>query len=260
MDTARTGLFGVSPARITAYAALLFLCGVITWNMTAKPDVVASNTPTRAAESVGQDYLATLASSTSENSTGTITPLGASIFANAVLAYDRAATAASSSDAGLAAVQKLGESIVAPVAFRTYAASDIKTDPDTSKDRALSYRADLRVALEPLFANKDYELDIFAKYIDTKDPTYLNQMHATSQNYKLAIANTEKVVAPADAASYQAAILSAMNKFSATLDALAAHAEDPFASAALLRTYIDAQDGVVASFNSIGRYAAQKLL
>jgi hypothetical protein len=111
-----------------------------------------------------------------------------------------------------------------------------------------------------LLENKEYELDVFAKYVDSKDPKYLADLRAASQKYKLAILNTEKVVAPADAAIYQAAILTAMSQFSATLDALADNATDPFASSALLRTFVDAQDNMVASFDSVGKYASQKLL
>jgi hypothetical protein len=146
------------------------------------------------------------------------------------------------------------------LSYRTYASSDILTVSDTSKDRALSYRADLRTALEPLLANKEFELDIFAKYIDTKDAKYLDALRAASLNYKRALAQTEKVVAPTDAAIYHAAILTAMSEFSAALDALVGNASDPIASAALLRSYLSAQDNMLASFNSIGRYSANKML
>ena len=157
-------------------------------------------------------------------------------------------------------MQNFGAEVKPPVDYRTYAASDITTVQDTSEARVLSYRADLRAALEPLLENKEYELDIFANYVNTKDPQYLNELRAASANYKLAIANTEKVVAPDDAASYQASILTAMSEFSAVLDALSDNASDPFASSALLRTYLDAQDNMVASFNSVGKYASQKVL
>jgi len=229
--------------------------------METSPNIQTTTTAAASSALPSEDALAALASTTNDSSArADITPLGASIFAQAVVAFDKAAQQASSSDAGLAAVHNFGAVVKPPVDYRTYAASDITTVPDTSKDRTLSYRADLRTALEPLLENKEYELDIFANYVNSKDPKYLDDLRAASQNYKLAITNTEKVVAPADAASYQAAILTAMSEFSATLDALADNAKDPFASSALLRTYVDAEDNMVASFDSIGKYASQKLL
>lgn len=262
METARTGPFGVSPFRVSAYAAVVLLVGVIGWSESAQPQSTSSRTQTAtpaASSDASNDALTALASSTGQDFSG-ITPLGASILGQAVVAYDKAAQQASSSAAGLAAVQSFGAEVTPPVDYKTYAASDIQTVSDTSKDRVISYRADLRTALAPLLENKDNELDLFAQYIDTKDQSYLDKLSAESQNYKLAIANTEKVVAPADAASYQASILTSMSQFSATLDALVNNASDPFASSALLRTYLSAQDDMVASFNSVGTYASQKML
>lgn len=263
VETARTGFLGVSSFRLTAYAAVLVLVGVVGWATGAGPTQTSSQVQTvaNAGESGDSaDALAALASSTSDSSVPGITPLGASILAQAVVAFDKATQQASSSAAGAAAVQSFGAEIKPPVNYRRYASSDIKTAPDTSENRVLAYRADLRTALEPLLDNKEYELDIFANYVNTKDTKYLDKLRGASANYKLAIANTEKVVAPADAASYQASILTAMSEFSAVIDALSDNATDPFASAALLHTYLDAQDNMIASFNSVGKYASQKTL
>ena len=261
-NAASSGLFGVSHARVTAYAAVLLLCGAIAWSAVARPAVVASNqqTPEDTTKTDDTDYLAALASQAAGGTSEGVTPLGASIVTQAVMAYDQASSAASSSDAGIEAVKTLGANLKPAVDYRVYAAGDIKTVADTSKDRVLNYRADLRAALEPLLENKDYELDLFANYVDSKDPAQLAKIRAATQNYRLAIAATEKVVAPADAATYQAAILTAMSQFVAVLDALAGNATDPFASAALLRTFTEAQENMFASFNSIGKYSLQKML
>jgi hypothetical protein len=262
VETAGTGFLGVSSFRLTAYVAVLLLVGVIGWVFGTRPELTSSRIQTASADTSTADKnaLTELASSTAGADLQGVTPLGASILAQAVVAYGKAAEQASSSDAGLAAVQSFGANIKPPVQYRTYAASDITTVQDSSKDRVLAYRADLRTALEPLLNNKDNELDLFGQYVDTKDTKYLNALSAASQNYKLAIANTEKVVAPSDAAAYQASMLSAMSEFSSTLDTLVNNATDPFASSALMRTYLDAQDNMVTSFNSIGKYAAQKML
>jgi hypothetical protein len=262
VDTAQTGLFGISHARVTAYAAVLLLCGVVGWQAIAQPSAVVQNETTPSTENVqiAEDYLASLASTTQTAGYGNITPLGASIFAQALIAYDKALETSSSTDVGLAAVQAYGTSVRPSVDYKSYAAGDILTTADTSKDRVLAYRADLRTALEPLLENKEYELDIYAQYVDTKDAKYLAGLHSAAQNYRIAVSKTEKVVAPVDASVYHASILSSLSKFASTLEALADNANDPFASAALLRTFLDAQDGVIASFNSIGKYATSKIL
>lgn len=222
--------------------------------------MVASQTDNTSLQAQGSDPLGELAQFATDATSSPATALGSSILAEAIMAYDNATQNGGSSEEGIAAVEKLGASIVPELEYKTYAASDVRTDPDTSKDRVLSYRADLRVALEPLLQNKELELDIFASYVETKDKKYLSALRNTSDNYRQAITNTEKVVAPADAASYQASILTSMSQFSSMLDALADHADDPFASAALLKSYMIAQDSMIASFNSIGMYASQKLL
>lgn len=264
VETASTGFLGVSSFRLTAYIAVLLLVGVTGWIFGTQPQGASSQIQTALAGNTNSENsdsaLEALDSQVGNSDFSGITPLGASIFAQAVVAYDQAKQQASSSDAGIAAVQSFGASIKPPIDYKTYAAGDIKTDANTSKDRVLAYRADLRTAVEPLLKNKDNELDLFAQYADTKDVKYLNALSAASENYKLAIANTEKVVAPADAAAYQASILTAMSEFSSTLDTIVDNATDPYASAALMRSYLGAQDNMVTSFNAIGKYAAQKIL
>ena len=249
---------------VAAGLAVCMFVGVFVWQATARNELVVSNQgPQEAIQADSQsDYSAIeqLSKNSEVAAANPYSELGTSIIKNAVIEYDKATKDGSPSDAGIAAVQKYAASINPGVAYTTYAASDIKTDPDTSKDRVLSYRADLRVALEPLLANKDYELDLFAQYVDSKDPKYLSALAATIANYKLAIANAEKVVVPSDGASYHASILTSLSQFAATLQAMTDNASDPLASAALLRAYTGAQGNLVASFNAIGGYAARKVL
>ncbi len=258
-------MFSISNARLTAYAAVLLLCSVLGWNTLQSQKSAPATAGAESATSTHEgNPLASIMSSSDQDASSSmpagITPLGAQILSQAVLEYDKAAQAASSSDAGIQAVKDFGAKAAPAVSFKTYASSDIHTVPDISKERSLAYRADLRVALEPLLENKDNELELYGLYIETKDAQYLNKLRAASANYKLAIANTEKVVAPVDAAVYQAAILNSMSQFSATLDAMTANATDPFASSALLKTYLNAQDSMLGSFNLIGRYSSQKMI
>jgi hypothetical protein len=266
VDTARTGIFDVSPMTMAAGLAVLVLAGSFVWEMSAKNDTIVTGNDTTSAQQAAQnaateDYLQNLSTTISGTATSSdISPLGAAIVSRAILAYDGATKDGASAQAGIDAVQKLGASIDPGVTFTTYSTTDVKTNADSSKDRVLAYRADLRVALEPLLENKYFELDLFAQYVETKDLKYLNDLLAASANYRRAITNTLAVTVPSDAASYHAAILTSMSQFAATLEALVENASDPFASTALLKSYTVAQDNMVVSFNAIGAYAARKVL
>ena len=262
MDSAQTGLFRLSHLQITALLSVLFLFGVIAWKL----DEVPENTTPVFSQINDQvdntDYVQALASNTDLNAPAarSSTPLGDAVMENIVATYANASRGGISKEDGVLAVQNAVTKITPTIDFQSYSAGDIKTDPDTSKDRVAAYRADLRVAFEPLLNNQEFELDIFAHYIDSGDAKYLSDLHAAANNYRLAIANTEKLTVPADAATYHAAVLNSLGQFAATLDAMANNARDPIASATLLKTYMGAQSNVLASFNAIGAYAAHKML
>ncbi len=155
---------------------------------------------------------------------------------------------------GEQAADNVANSLEAQVSHQSYAATDFKTDPDTSYQRMLTYRDDMRTALAPLLKNNDYELKLFANYIGSGDRTYLDQLQAEVANYRAAIANAATVVVPADLLSYHVGIENALAGFASTLDAMIAHADDPFASAALLRTYQSNERAMIDAFNALAQY------
>ena len=124
----------------------------------------------------------------------------------------------------------------------------------------LQYRSDLRTAFAPLLKNTTPEYEIFAQYADTKDVSYLTKLKSIALDYRTAASSTALVVVPRDAVSYHVAILNAMEEFAATLDALATHANDPFASVALLRSYDQAESDMLTSFNALTTYYKSKQL
>lgn len=155
--------------------------------------------------------------------------------------------------------QEIGENLRANVSFTTYKAADLKIESDTSYTRMLTYRNDLRIALEPLLKNSAYELSMFANYVESKDEKYLEELKRTVENYREAIAKTAQVVVPNDALEYHLSILNALSQFSETIDRMAKHADDPFASAALLGTYSGSETNLLSSFNSLALYYKSKL-
>lgn len=157
-----------------------------------------------------------------------------------------------------AAAESIARNVRASVSYKTYAVADISTDTDTSYERMLTYRADMRTALEPLFMDTGPEFEVFAHYVETSDPVYLEQLTDAAEHYRAAAENAAKIVVPKDAVNYHRAILNALQEFAATLDAMSEHADDPMASVALLRTYNTAELNMLNSFNDLPSYYRQK--
>ena len=148
----------------------------------------------------------------------------------------------------------IAEDLRASISYRMYSASDAQIDESVSLPRMLAYRNDMRVAFEPLLLNSMYELEIFAYYLDTHDAQYLEELRRVAENYRTATENVLGVTVPKDAVSYHVGTLNALSEFEAVLNAMAAHADDPFATAALLRTFNEAEAGMFFSFNSLAGY------
>ncbi len=157
-----------------------------------------------------------------------------------------------------AAARSLGASIKATVTFKTYAYTDIPTVSDTSYGAMLTYRAALQGTLKPLMTNTGPELDLLTKYEETHDPSYLTKLRQASGNYKLAAAGTAQIRVPSDAISVQIGILNAMQEFAATLDQMVASADDALTEATLINTYLQAQQHMISSFNSLYGYYKSK--
>jgi hypothetical protein len=163
-------------------------------------------------------------------------------------------------EAGAAAAAQIAGRMWAALSYKTYTRAEIPTDTDTSYARAMQYRTDLQKSLVPLMDNDDYELDFLARYSATGDAKYLDDMRAVAADYREAARLTSQIVVPQDAVDMHIAILGAMEYFAAVLEQLAAHVDDPFAAAALIRTYNDAEYAMLSSFGQLGPYYRSKHL
>lgn len=152
----------------------------------------------------------------------------------------------------------IGSDVRAKVSFTSYGLNDLTTVTDTSTSRLLSYRNDMRVALEPLLKNSGYELTVFAAYIDTGNKAHLDTLIAAAENYKLALGNALKVNVPKEIAAQHLNVLNALSEFHAVLTTLVANADDPFASATLLRNFNTAEQKVFYAFNALAGYLREK--
>ena len=152
----------------------------------------------------------------------------------------------------------IAASLRGEVPHESYTALDFLTDPDTSYKRMLAYRADLQLALQPLLANTEPELEIFGRYIESRDRSNLKKLEVVAQNYREAVSNMKVVVVPTDALSSHMAVVNSLVEFAATLEAMAKNADDTMATLALLRAFNDGEQAVLNSFNALARYQRQK--
>lgn len=242
-----------SPMNVIAGVSALALMGALIWSTLHRSPsqtpifarAAAGSDTTVLGDTAGLDELALATSST---------PLGDAIldqFASRYIAISQSGVASTSA-------AQIAADIVPNMPLKEFAEADIPSDPDTSLQRVLQYRNDLRIALEPLLSDTTPELEIYARWIDTGDAQYLTRLSAIAANYDAAIAAAARIRTPRDAVHYQVGILNAMGHFSAALRALSTNAHDPIASVSLLRTYNMAEQEMFTAFNSLALYAAQK--
>lgn len=257
-----SGESGLSPIFITAAVAALALVATLGWEATKS--VAAKNIPLAASAGADTVFTPSVDDGTVPDTTSPQDPLsqiGTAVMneiSNAYFQMQDQGTYSSSTVAGFG--QSLAPYVAATAEYQAFSGNDIKTDADTSYERMMRYRADLRDSLAPLLQNTVPEYEIFAQYVDTKDVTYLSKLQEVAQSYRATASSTLQVVVPADAAALHLGILNAMKAFAATLEAMVAHANDPFASVALLSGYNQAESDMLTSFNALTTYYKSKKL
>lgn len=255
MVSERLSRVAFSPMNAIAAVSALVLFGAIAWTSLERYSGTAPafvRTATAPADGIPAEG-ASLGLGTSTDATST-TPLGDAVlgqFASRFVALSQNGLATDT--AAITAAD-----ITPTVQAQTFAPANIPTDPDTSLAGVIRYRNDLRIALAPLLNNTSPELDIYARWIDTGDDQYLNQLRSIAHDYASALSAAQKVHTPTDGVQFQVGILNALSSFGAALGALADNAKDPIASVTLLRTYNMAEQQMFTAFNALALYSAQK--
>lgn len=155
--------------------------------------------------------------------------------------------------------ESLAKDVRANISYDAFKESELQINPDISYESLLTYRADLRAALEPLLRNNEPEMEIFGRFVESGDRENLKELAVVSSNYKDAAQRASKIRVPKDAASYHVAVVNSLLEFSATLDEMVKNSEDSMATLALLRTYNTAEAKVFHSFNSLASYQKRKI-
>jgi hypothetical protein len=153
----------------------------------------------------------------------------------------------------------IADNFKAPVTFVPHTTDELLLDSDTSTDRALQYRADMRVALEPLITDEEYELTLFAGYIESGDRSWLDRLSKAAINYRAAETNLLGVRLPQDAAPEHLRVMNAIGGFAETLERMVRFAHDPLANMALLRTYNEKEREFDLAFDVLVKYYARKV-
>ena len=263
---------GFAPIVITAALAVAALLAVSVWQIMQKTQVESRATNNFAAYSAnpaqgqspntasyaGTGESAGTESAMSSNPDG-LSQMGSNVFSQLVKTYVALNKSGTYTPAlGDTVANNIAANVKAQISYAPISESDLKTDTDTSYKRMLAYRSDLRVAFAPLLLNRENELAIFGRYIETHDKNSLAKLTEAAGRYRSAAENASQVRVPIDAIGYHSAIVNSLLQFAATLEQLVKYADDSMATLALLRSYNNSEKDVYASFNALASYETHK--
>ncbi len=254
----RKGLLNIGT---TAALSVMVLVGVVGWKVTemmhtknTSLSVVATASTASNEHTLSDNSL--VSTSTTSYDPAHVTDTLTTALATTYTTLKRNGTYTPERSAQLA--EQIGSSIDVPITYKIFGVTDIKTDNDISYARMLTYREALQKSFEPLMRNKNPEINLLRAYVENKDPSALIALGDASKNYKLAYTKTAQVIPPIDAITEHLGVLNALSQFTATLDQLVAHADDSLAEAALLNSYMQAQQNMFTSFNDLYKYYKSK--
>ena len=215
-------------------------------------------TETSLQDQIDPDMIVTDPKSNATSSISGLSPLGDAVLNRIVNAFSSPSGQNATSSDATSTAEQIARALMPVINARAYVAHDLKTTSDTSLARILTYRSDLRDSLAPLLSIPEPEYVTFSRYIQSHNASNLVALEHDADLYRSAASSTLHVIVPQDAVSYHIGILNAMEGFAAKLDALASHAKDPFASAALLKSYNEGEQEILISFNSLAQYYRTK--
>lgn len=152
----------------------------------------------------------------------------------------------------------IGASIRAPSDFTPHTLEDLKVDDNTSLERVLDYRADMRDALKGLITDASPELEIFALYVETKNPIRLQELEDAAERYWEASRAVLAVPVPQDAADMHVRIVNALGAYGGIVNQFIRSAESPFTTLAVLKTYNEAEREMLYAFDALASYYVRK--
>ena len=274
VETLRTMMRGLSPLSLVAILSVLVLLGVSASRVVslARSDVEATSYTAVPSEVKSADEelllrqemallgVASEGPAPESDNSDYLSLIGPHVAAQLMGEYaGLSESGAFSAEAAQAATVDIAKNLKAVVGYKTYTAADINTEADSSSASLAQYQSDLKVSLEPLTRMSSAEFELYGMYVQTGDEMYLTKLREAAANYREAARLSAAVRVPEAALSYHLAILNSMEYFGSALEHMTEYADDPFASVALLRTYNDAEQKMLFSFNELGQYYKNKL-
>ncbi|MEK7509611.1 MAG: hypothetical protein AAB605_02760 [Patescibacteria group bacterium] len=151
--------------------------------------------------------------------------------------------------------QTIATNLRAPAIFMPHTTDELIIDADTSQERILRYRADMQEATARMVDfSAEPEFTIFARFIATEDTSWLDKLSATAKNYRDVEHAMLAVSTPASAIETHLRAVNALGKFTETLERLVRFANDPIATAALLRTYNEDEREMFLAFDALAKF------
>ena len=149
----------------------------------------------------------------------------------------------------------IAASVRAPQTASSYSVAELTTDTDSSQERILQYRSDMREALAPIVdLNAEREFALFGRFIATGNHEWLDKLSAAAKEYRVAEENMLKVRVPESAGLAHLRALNATGKYAETLERLVRFSNDPLATMALLRTYNDTEREFLLAFDALAKF------
>lgn len=143
----------------------------------------------------------------------------------------------------------------APTIFEPHTEAALTIDPETSQERILRYRSDMREALSGIVdLNAEPEFSLFARFVATNNRTWLDKLSLSASQYRAAEAKALEVAVPEPAAAAHLRAVNAIGEFAETLERLVRFSSDPLATMALLRTYNDTEREIFLAFDALAEF------
>lgn len=158
--------------------------------------------------------------------------------------------------------QKMAENVAAtvikaPETYVRHTEAELKFDSNTSADRILVYRSDMRVATERLLEGTEPEFALFGRYMESGDPYWLEELEKTVARYRETEKRMLKVTVPENARIYHIRAVNAVGAYGNNIDRLIRFAGDPIAVLALLRAYNDVEREMLLAFDALANFYAR---
>lgn len=138
--------------------------------------------------------------------------------------------------------------------FVPHTVQELTLSEDASVERALQYRADLRVALLPMVTDDPPEFEYFALYLETKDPAWLVKLAGAAGRYRAAKDNMLAVAVPKAAVPEHLRAVNALGAYADTLGRMSHVSNDALMFVALLKTYNENEEEMLRAFDALAQY------